>query len=966
MHFFLKDNMRQNLKLLLLLVIFCNGLNAQNVIKGIIKEDSSEQFLEGVLVSIKNTEIQTETTSEGSFVLKDISDGKQILVISKQGYETQNYPLDFKGNEIDLGTIFMYKDEFYDEQQDLSIVTITDDELSGDEGETDNISGLLQASRDTYLRAAAFDFSGSFYRIRGLDSENGKLLINGIEMNKIFNGRPQWSNWGGLNDVTRNQEFSNFLSPSNYTFGGILGSTYINTRPSEQRPGVRVSYASSNRSYVHRVMGTYATGVRDDGWAFVFSGSRRAANEGFVDGTSYNAFSLYGSAEKKINDNHAINLTSIFALNRRGRSASNTQEIFDLKGIKYNPFWGYQDGTIRNSRIREIIEPIFILNHYWDINENSSLQTNVGYQFGQSGSSRLDFGGANINPDSGFPEGGGANPDPTYYQNLPSSALANGDLATAYGLQQAFLEDGQLDWEAMYQKNIASANRGENSIFIQYEDRTDDDLFSANTIFNSALNDNINLTASVGYKKLKSENFANLLDLLGGTGFLDVDTFSDDLLLNPQQVQNDILNPNRIVGEDERFRYNYNIFSDVIDGFVQAQFKYKKVDFYAAATATQTTYQREGLYQNGGFENTSFGKGEKQEFLGLGGKAGFTYKLSGRHLFDFNGAYFTKAPTIRNTFANSRENHAVVPNITEETIMSFDGSYILRAPKVQAKLTGFYAKTEDANEISFFFADGVSNEDRGSAFVQEILQGVDKKHFGGEFAVEVKVTPTIKLKGVAAVGQYTYDNNPNLYVASEDFIPNEQDLASSNELLRDFGVRDFGPTNLKNYKLATGPQRAFSVGFEYRDPDYWWVGATANFLSHAYVDVSPIQRSNNFFADPTLSFTDLETGENIFVPFNDYDPEVARELLQQERFDGYMVANLVGGKSWRVDGKYISIFASVNNLFNKEYQTGGFEQGRNANYRQLLEDSQLDTRLFGNRYWYGRGTTYFLNVNFSF
>ncbi|WP_373942020.1 hypothetical protein [Polaribacter sejongensis] len=51
---------------------------------------------------------------------------------------------------------------------------------------------------------------------------------------------------------------------------------------------------------------------------------------------------------------------------------------------------------------------------------------------------------------------------------------------------------------------------------------------------------------------------------------------------------------------------------------------------------------------------------------------------------------------------------------------------------------------------------------------------------------------------------------------------------------------------------------------------------------------------------------------------------------------------------------------------NKTYKSGGFEQGRNANYRQLLEDKSLDKPVFGNKYWYGRGATYFMNVSVSF
>ncbi|WP_431159516.1 hypothetical protein, partial [Winogradskyella poriferorum] len=71
-------------------------------------------------------------------------------------------------------------------------------------------------SRDVFLHAAAFDFSATFFRPRGLDKANGKVLINGIEMNKQYTERTQWGNWGGLNDVHRNQEFSMGISPNDY------------------------------------------------------------------------------------------------------------------------------------------------------------------------------------------------------------------------------------------------------------------------------------------------------------------------------------------------------------------------------------------------------------------------------------------------------------------------------------------------------------------------------------------------------------------------------------------------------------------------------------------------------------------------------------------------------------------------------------------------------------------------------
>jgi len=60
----------------------------------------------------------------------------------------------------------------------------------------------------------------------------------------------------------------------------------MNTRASLQRPGTRLSYSSSNRSYVHRAMATHTTGISKNGWAMTFSASRRTGVEGFNAGTS--------------------------------------------------------------------------------------------------------------------------------------------------------------------------------------------------------------------------------------------------------------------------------------------------------------------------------------------------------------------------------------------------------------------------------------------------------------------------------------------------------------------------------------------------------------------------------------------------------------------------------------------------------------------------------------------------------
>ncbi len=673
-------------------------------ITGKVVDSKTQKPLQNVVASIENTSLTALTDAMGVFVFKEVPSGSQLLQIKSAGYKDQLLSVEVEaGKVLDLGVI-VFEEDLTSEQQ-LSLITITENDLGDDNSGSESTSGLLQASRDIYQQAAAFNWGQARFRIRGLDNEYSNTMINGVSMNKIYDGRPQWSNWGGLNDATRNQEFTMGSTPSDYTFGGILGTQEINTRASIYRKGSRISFSGTNTNYSWRAMGTHASGMNKDGWAFVVSASRRWAEEGYFEGTNYAANSLFASVEKKINENHSINFTSIFAQNKRGKNSPNTDEVTRLKGIEYNSYWGWQEGEKRNSRYKEIEEPINMLSHFWKINTKTFLNTNVAYQVGFVGNSRLDFQLAN-------------NPDPTYYKNLPSYYLNDqtyyvptfaSDNVTITGYtnpsavqaQTNFVNNGQINWDDIYFTNKV-VNGGERSAYVLYEDRVEDKQWSANSYLNSAIADNIIMNAGVNFRKLKSRNFQKLIDLLGGTYFTDIDPF-----FTGDATQTDLNNPNRQVFEGDAYGYNYNLNAVTFDGFTQFKFNYKKVDFYLGQTFSRSEYQREGNYRNGIYANNSFGKSAKAIFENFGFKGGLTYKITGKQFLDINGVYMTKAPNLRNTFSNARLNNNITPDLTSESIVGSDISYIIKAPKFKARLTGFYNKISNATQISFFYGEGI-------------------------------------------------------------------------------------------------------------------------------------------------------------------------------------------------------------------------------------------------------------------
>lgn len=908
--------------LFLLLFFIIIGLRAQNTfsVQGVVKDNESKMVLANVSVFLEGEDTMMVTNASGKFSLSFSNKGEYILQISSGEYTIKRIPVILEDENIDLGDIFLIRDITL--EKSINLITITDDELL-DEEVNSNALALLQSTKDVFLNRAAFDFGQAFFRVRGYDSQYGEVYLNSLPMNKLYDGRPQWNNWGGLNDVIRNQQYSNGLTASEVTFGGILGNTNIDLRPSKLRAGTRLSSSISNRTYSGRLMATYNSGVEKEKFAYIISGSRRWAKQGYINGTLYDSYSLYGTMEYFLNDKNSFSATAIVASNRRGRSSAITEEVFKLKGNKYNPYWGYQDGKIRNSRERHIREPLFLLNYHHE-SEKFRLNAGLAYQTGQYTRSRLGYFNA-------------PNPDPTYYRYLPSFYLNSpigANFESAIGAKNGFLSQPQLDWEKLYAANISIGQNGE-AAYVLYDDVTKDDQLTARITSNLELNALFKLDMGLTYRSLNSRNYAQIFDLLGAEYHNDIDVFSE--------TKNDLssaLNKNN----GDIFNYNYNVKGNEIDGFIQLNTEFKSLRSFISGRYTIVDYQREGLFKNERFINNSLGNSEKIRFSNWAFKSGASYSITGRHWVAANAAYINKAPVLQNVFINPRESNESVPNIQNEKITSIDANYFLRLPKLTGRLTGFYTRFQNTTDVNFFFVDS----GLGSDFVQEVLTDLDKLHLGVELGLEYQLSSAVKLSLVGSVAKHLY--------ASDPFVTINFDTAGAREDLIDIsGTKFLGQSKIKGYKLAQGPQKAMAAGIEYRDPKYWWVAMTANYLANNYANISTITRTQSFLIDPETQ-----------VRFPDATDENVQQLLKQKSLDDFYLLNLVGGKSWLKNGKYVSVFASVNNVFDTSFRTGGYEQSRNGNFGQLKQDNLSGSPSFAPKYWYGFGRTYFLNFAFSF
>ncbi|MGO4772906.1 carboxypeptidase-like regulatory domain-containing protein [Flavobacterium sp. W22_SRS_FK3] len=935
--------------LILLLTFKIASAQRETVFSGQIIDTKTQNPLENTIVSIQNSTLMQLTKKDGTFELVSNINGEQLLLIHSQGYKDLLLKVNSNvGQTVNLGILLLDEDQTVNLQN--TTISLLESDLEEDNSSSETTSGLLQSSKDAFLQAAAFNWGQARFSVRGLDSENATMMLNGVKMNRIYDGRPQWNNWGGLNDVLRNQEFSIGAAPSDYTFGSILGTQQIFTQASAYRKGTRISLSGTNTNYNWRTMLTYASGMKTSGWAYVFSIGKRWADEGYFEGTNYDANSFFISVEKKLSTKHSINFTGFYTPNSRGKNSPNTNEVTELKAEKYNSYWGYQNGEKRNARIKTVEEPLLMLNHYFKINDRANLTSAVMYQFGKVGNSNFDY----QNTDS---------PDPTYYRKLPSYfsslyAADNGefsgeftpDYENAEKSKTLFLGNSQINWEAIYKANqrptfnaegLITGYEPEKSHYVIYEDRTDDKTLAFNSNLNTQLTENIFFSGGILFKNLKSNNFQNLLDLLGGIYFEDIDSF-----YKGDQSQSDLKNPNRQVKVGDTYGYNFNYYATTTDAFTQFKFTYRKIDFYLGNSFSTSKYQREGLYQNGIYPNTSLGKSEKVNFENFGFKGGLTYKISGKQWFFFSGMHLNKAPSLRNTFSNSRLNNSIVNGIENENINTADVNYVYHSPKLKMRITGYYAIIKNTTKTSFFYAEGIFDNGAGydntDAFVSQTLTNLDKKNIGAEVSFEYPISSTFKSNVSVAYGNYKYNSNPNV------MITNDANAAIANAKT----TFDFGKSFLKNYKQSGMPQQAFSCGMEYRDPKFWWISANINYITNSYVDVSPITRTSRFYTNPTSGFNFPEASE-----------ERAKVLLKQEKLSPVSLLNMTGGKSWRIYNKTIGLFASINNVLDFKYKTGGFEQARNSNFRELNQDVSSGTPSFGSKYFYGYGRTYFVNMN---
>ena len=819
-----------------------------------------------------------------------------------------------------------------------NVITISDDNnesytfSEGQLGEDEDYAGttaMISSNDDYFLSEVGYLFSPMRFRIRAYESMYNNVYANGVLLNDAERGQFSYGMIGGLNDATRNKEGATAFEHNSFSFSPIGGSSNINMRASQYAAGHKASLVGCNRNYLARAMYTYSTGLMQNGWAFTGSASYRWANEGVIEGTFYNSFAYFLAAEKKINDSHSISIATWGSPTERAQQGAATEEAYWLAGSHYyNPNWGYQNGEKRNARVVNSYEPSLLLTWDFQINDKAKLTTSMFGKYSMYSTTALGW------------NGNAADPRPNYYQNLPSAAYDVWDLEytptedeladymTRYNYWKESKANRQLNWDYMYFANQQANALGGECLY--YVERRHNDQLALNlsSVLNIDYNRKNRGTFGINLGTTKGMHYKTMADLLGADRYTDIDKFSvGDFGPNSDYVQNDVDNPNRQIGEDDTFGYDYDIYVNKMNLFYQHQTEFRGGFLYFGANIEGSTMERYGHMRNGRAQEYSKGSSGTAKFLGGGAKFGVIGRANANNTITLGIGFENRAPIAYNSFIAPRMRNDFVQGLENENIFSSEISFKSVMGPVTAKVSGYFTLFTNCTEQSAFY------NDQQSQFTYLTMTDVKKAHYGFEASVVYNVTSALSFNAVASVGSAEYWKNANGFLISEN-----EKVVMNDKVYMD-GV-----------KVDGTPLTALSLGVDYNIKG-WYLSANVNYYDNIYIDASKYARLAGVVGAPVIDATTGE--ERLNIP------------TQYKGRGDFMVDASIGKSINLRGGKRLNINLSLNNILNNQKMiTGGYEQNRDDSYS---DGSERTYKFSKNPFlYYANAFNAYLNIGLRF
>ena len=825
-----------------------------------------------------------------------------------------------------------------EKKQDNASFVFTESQLGEDEDMTQNVI-MMNSNSNVYTSNVGYLWSPVRFKFRAYSSQYSDIYMNGVQVNNLENGQFNYSTIGGMNDATRNQDAATPFEVNAFGMSSIGGSSNYDFRASNYAAGNKVTLSGLNRNYTLRAMYTYGTGLTKKGWAFFGTVGYRWANmnTAAVDGTFYNSLGYFLSAQKVINENHSLNLATWGNPTERAQQGASTDEAYWLANDRqYNPYWGYQNGEKRASRVVNNYEPSVLLTWDYKINERMKLTTSAFTKYAKYSSTRLNYNGQN--------------PAPDYWKNFPSynyDVWSNTGTADEYAAWEksrdywmSSIRHRQIDFDKLYFANQQLNTTGHDAVYWIEAKHNDHLANSLGSTFDWSIDNSTKFQVGLQLANNKGYHYSTMEDLLGGAYFHNVNTYAQGRYAsNDSELQYDLNNPNGVVREGDKMRYDYDIISQNAKAWASFV-KDKGISHnYLSVKMGATQMWRNGHMLNGFYDpakgwakNASYGKSGKAHFLDGGFKVGSTLNLGKGNSISMGVGYEARAPRASVAFESPEMNNNFVPNLKKEKIFSAELGYALNCSWARLNLTGYYTHTYDGTDWQNFYFDDVNS------FTYVSLTGLEKDYYGAELGVTFKVTSNfdINVTGTMAEAKYTSNSRVDYMLSTEGTT--KQDICYNK------GMRESGT-----------PLAAISLGLSYRIKG-WYLDLTGNYYDRIYLSYSPCMRYYETLSK--AGYVNNVNGQDVI------------NVPQQAKGNGGFMLDASIGHQFKVAKRPLSVNLMLTNITNNQkICTGGYEQSRSDYSVNSVTGTASDrTYKFSNnpKKFYALGINGMLNVNYRF
>ena len=674
--------------------------------------DESNQSLPGASVLEKGTMNGTETDFDGKFSLNTTSNSG-VLVVSFIGYKTVE--MSFSSTKSNLGAIQLEEggstlDEIIitstsfaiDRKTPVAVSTIKAADIERKLG-TQEFPEVLKSTPGVYATKSGGGFGDGRINLRGFNSENVAVMINGVPVNDMENGRVYWSNWAGLSDVTSAMQVQRGLGAAKVAVPSIGGTINILSKTSDVNKGGNVVASTGNNGY-QKYGFTLSTGLMENGLAATVSFAK-ISGEGYIEGTQFEGTNYFINFSKEINKNHKLSFTSFGAPQRHGQrqNASTVSTYRNAEaGNQFNPDWGYKDGQVTHIEDNFYHKSQTSLNHYWTINDNTSLSTAAYVSYGTGG-------------------GGG-------------TAGTNRDL---FGVRLGGA-DQPVDLDNIVEINRANGALGSEAIL--RASRNDHEWYGLLSTFKTNLTDELTFIGGLDVRTYTGKHFREVTDLLGGDYYLD---------------NNNVNNPNAALVVGDKMGYNNDGEVGWLGFFGQLEYGTENFDAFVSSSIQKTSYQRIEyfLYDLSTEAGRDLATSEKIKLDGYSIKGGANFRLDDVQNVFANIGYFER-PAAFNAVFNGFNNTKINRDAENEKVFSLELGYGVRAEKFAANVNVYRTQWNDRT-----FTRNVRATEPGAEDYTANLLGVNALHQGIEFDFTYKPSNDLNFSGMLSLGDWKWDNN---------------------------------------------------------------------------------------------------------------------------------------------------------------------------------------------------------------